>query len=352
MPRYILHVDVDQFIAAVELLRRPELRGRPVVVGGSGDPTRRGVVATASYEARKFGIDSGMPLRTAARRCPEAVFLPVDPPAYRAASEQVMAALGTFRGVLEVAGWDEAYLEVEAADPESLARDIRRAVSDRTGLSCSVGIGRNKLQAKIASGLAKPGGVFRLTSENWTEVMDGLPPHTLWGIGRKRGRQLEALGIRTVADLAAAEEGRLAEAFGPAVGPWLRRVARGEDDTPVLAEPHPAKSRGREETYQEDIADPQLVREEVVRLAREVVADLGEEGRPAVRIIVKVRFAPFDTHTHSVPVRPPGRDEGLIERAALEALDRFELDRPVRLLGVRADLAPPEGTGTSTRSGQ
>ncbi|MBI2237352.1 MAG: DNA polymerase IV, partial [Actinobacteria bacterium] len=150
MPRYVLHVDLDQFIAAVELLRRPELRGKPVVVGGSGDPTKRGVVSTASYEARAFGIRSAMPLRTAYRKCPDAVFLPVDADAYLEASERVMATLRTFPAIVEVAGWDEAYLEVETDDPERLAEDVRRAVVERTRLECSVGIGENKLQAKIA----------------------------------------------------------------------------------------------------------------------------------------------------------------------------------------------------------
>jgi DNA polymerase-4 len=163
MPPFVLHADLDQFIAAVEVLRRPELRGKPVVVGGRGDPTARGVVSTASYEARRFGIGSGMPLRTAARKCPEAVFLPVDAPAYRASSERAMAVLARFPAVLEVAGWDEAFLQAEVPDPEALARDIQEAVRGDTGLVCSVGVGDNKLRAKLASGFAKPGGVFRLT---------------------------------------------------------------------------------------------------------------------------------------------------------------------------------------------
>lgn len=339
MPRYVLHVDLDQFIAAVELLRRPELRGKPVVVGGSGDPTKRGVVSTASYEARAFGIRSAMPLRTAYRKCPDAVFLPVDADAYLEASREVMATLRTFPAIVEVAGWDEAYLEVETDDPERLAEDIRRAVLVRTRLECSVGIGENKLQAKIAAGLAKPAGVFRLTRESWDDVMDGMTPDALWGIGRKRARQLEALGIRTVGKLARTDQAELARAFGPSTGPWMRRLALGEDDSPVAAEPFRARSRGRETTFQEDLRDPEKVRAEVVRLAREVAEDVAEEGRRAVRVIVKIRFAPFDTHTHGVPVAEPSAEPAALERTALAALDRFELDRPVRLVGVRADLA-------------
>jgi len=205
-PRHILHVDLDQFIAAVEILRHPELRGKSVVVGGSGDPSQRGVVSTASYEARRYGVASGMPLRTAARRCPEAVFLPVDGPAYHAASDQVMATLRTLPAVVEVAGWDEAFLEVDSDDPVSFARELQRAVLDRTGLSCSVGIGQNKLHAKIASGMDKPGGVFVLTAENWFDVMGSRPVEALWGVGGKTGRRLAAFGIRTVRDLAGADE--------------------------------------------------------------------------------------------------------------------------------------------------
>lgn len=345
MPRFVLHVDLDQFIAAVEVLRRPELRGRPVVVGGAGDPTMRGVVSTASYEARRFGIRSGMPLRTAARRCPEAVFLPVDAPAYRAASARVMAVLASFPGTLEVAGWDEAFLEARTEEPERLAEAIRRAVRERTGLSCSVGIGANKLQAKIATGMAKPGGTFRLTGENWGPVMEEMPADALWGVGPKRGRRLAALGMGTVGELAGADPEALAREFGPNTGPWLVRRARGEDDSPVVSERPPARSRGRETTFQQDLEDPAAVRREVERLARDLAGEIAEEGRPAVRVVVKVRFRPFVTHDHGVTLDRPESDPEAIVRGALRALDRFELDRPVRLLGVRAELAHPDQPG-------
>ena len=167
MGQWVLHVDLDQFIAAVEVLRRPELRGRPVVVGGNGDPTERGVVSTASYEARAFGVHSGLPLRTAARRCADAVFLPVDREAYDAASAEVMATLRSMDAVVEVMGWDEAFLAVDTDDPEQVAREIQQRVRAATRLDCSVGIGQNKLQAKLATGFGKPAGVFRLTGENW-----------------------------------------------------------------------------------------------------------------------------------------------------------------------------------------
>ena len=351
MARYVLHVDLDQFIAAVELLRRPELRGKPVVVGGAGDPTQRGVVSTASYEARRYGISSGMPLRTAARRCPEAVFLPVDGPVYHAASKEVMAALRALPVVVEVAGWDEAFLEVDTDDPVSFARDLQRAVQDRTGLSCSVGIGENKLHAKIASGMDKPGGVVVLTAESWFPVMGRRPVDALWGIGRKTARRLARLGLRTVTDLAGADDEALAGAFGPNTGPWLRAVARGEGPSRVHPEPHVARSTSRETTFQRDLVDPGDIRREVAVLAGKVAQDVERLGRPAVRVVVKVRFAPFVTATHGVPVSPPTADPASIEKAALAALERFQVDRPVRLLGVRAELTPPGGSSGGSAGG-
>lgn len=337
--RYVLHVDLDEFIAAVEILRRPELAGRPVVVGGSGDPTQRGVVATANYVAREFGVHSGIPLRTAVRKCPDAVFLPTDAPAYEAASEQIMDVLRSFDAVVEVAGWDEAFLEVYADAPEVVAGAVRERVLAETRLHSSVGIGDNKLRAKLASGFAKPQGVYRLTKENWREVMDSRPTGALWGIGAKTARKLaDRLSITTVLELAVAEEQPLADTFGPTIGPWLRRVARGIDPSPVVAEPWEPRSRGKEHTYQENIADPDAIRAEVERLAREVAELVAAEGRPALRVAVKVRFAPFFTATHSAPLAAPTADADPIAAAAAVALAKFTLDRPVRLLGVRADL--------------
>jgi DNA polymerase IV len=339
--RYVLHMDLDQFIAAVEMLRRPEIRDKPVVVGGDGDPTKRGVVSTANYEARRFGIRSAMPLRTAFKRAPEAVFLPVDADAYLEASRGVMDTLRTFPAVVEVAGWDEAFMEVEIDDPEGLAREVQKAVLDRTELWCSIGVGDNKLRAKIATGFAKPAGVFRLTRENWFEVMGPQPTSELWGIGKKTAPKLEALGIRTVEELATADEEMLAARFGPSIGPWLRRLGTGEDDSPVSAEPYVARGRGRERTFQQDIADPEEIRREVAVLARQIAEDLKDEGRVAERVVVKVRFKPFFTSTHGVPLPEPSLEPDALEEGAMAALAKFELDRPVRLLGVRVELAPP-----------
>ena len=182
MTRWVLHVDLDQFIAAVEVLRHPELRGQPVVVGGDGDPAKRGVVSTASYEARELGVHSGLPLRTAKKRCPDCIFLPVDAPAYLEVSAVIMDVLRDTGAPVEVLGWDEAFVGLEtneadeAADPESFARDLAASVKEATSLDCSVGIGENKLQAKIATGFGKPAGVFRLTSDTWYELLGDRPP--------------------------------------------------------------------------------------------------------------------------------------------------------------------------------
>ena len=338
-------MDLDQFIVAVEVLRRPELRGLPVIVGGDGDPTKRGVVASASYEARGLGgpvsksVHSGLPLRTAARRIPDGVFLAVDRPAYEEASQVVMTALRGLGYVVEVMGWDEAFLAVESDDPEAVARQIQAAIRAAAQLDSSVGIGRNRLQAKLATGFAKPAGIFRLTSENWSDVLGARPADALWGIGRRTAQKLESLGIATVAELAAADPARLAASFGPATGPWLVQTARGIAPAEVTDEPYQPRGHGRETTFQENISDWQLVRAEVIRLAGLVSQDVAAEGRPAARVIVKVRFAPFFTFTRGVPLAAPTMDLAAIEAGALAALDRFTRRDPVRLLGVRAEFA-------------
>ncbi len=343
MTRWVLHVDLDQFIAAVEVLRRPELRGRPIVVGGDGDPTKRGVVSTASYEARAYGVHSGLALRTAARRCPEAVFLPVDREVYETVSAEVMDTLREFDAVVEVLGWDEAFLAVDTDDPEAVAREIAERVRAATDLDCTVGIGQNKLQAKLATGFGKPAGVFRLTYQTWFEVLGDRPTDALWGIGVKTAKRLAGLGIATVGDLATADPDHLAGHFGPTIGPWLVLIARGHGSSEVDDTPYLVRSRGRETTFQQNISDWAEVRREVVRLARQVADDVAAEQRPAVRVVVKVRYAPFITHTHGQQLAAPDSEPAVIEQAALTALDRFApanggSGRPIRLLGVRAEF--------------
>jgi DNA polymerase-4 len=332
-------VDLDQFIAAVEVLRNPELRGRPVVVGGDGDPTKRGVVSTASYEAREYGVHSGLPLRTAARRCPDAVFLPVDADAYEAASATVMSTLRETDAVVEVLGWDEAFLGVETDDPESFARDVQRRVREASDLDCSVGIGQNKLQAKLATEFGKPAGVYRLTSENWFDVLGDRTTDALWGIGSKTAKRLAGLGITTVSELAGTDPQVLAAELGPTTGPWLVRIARGSASAVVDSTPHVARSRSRETTFQENLEDWAEVRAEVSKLANRVADDVLAEGRPATRVVVKVRYAPFFTRTHGRALSAPTTDAHEIERGALAALELFADARPVRLLGVRVEFS-------------
>ena len=341
MASWVLHVDLDQFIAAVEVLRRPELAGKPVVVGGRGDPTERGVVSTASYEARAFGVGSGMPLRTAARKCPDAVFLPVDAPAYDAASARVMETLRSFDVPVEVLGWDEAFLGVETDDPQGFADAVRDAVLEATGLHCSVGIGDNKLRAKIATEFGKPRGTFTLTDETWFEVMGDRPTDALWGIGSKTARKLAGLGIHTVRELAGTDAQLLADRLGPRMGPWYRRLGRGVDTSPVDASPYVPRGHGRETTFQHDLTDWDEVAGEVRRLAARVLADVRAEGRPAVRVGLKLRYAPFETRTRSLTLPEPTLDEDVVSSAAVDLLGRLDGSRAVRLVGVRLEMAPP-----------
>lgn len=344
MAPWVLHVDLDQFIAAVELLRRPELRGQPVIVGGRGDPTERAVVSTASYEAREYGITSGMPLKTAVRRCPQAVLLPVDAPLYEAASQQVMDTLRALDGtVVEVLGWDEAFVGVDTDDPEVFARRIQAAVLAATDLHCSVGIGDTKIRAKIATDFGKPQGIFRLTRENWFEVMGGRPTSALWGVGTRISARLTGLGVVTVRDLARADPERLAAEFGPTMGPHYGRLGRGVSSARVDDTPYIPRVHGREVTYQQNLTDPDDIARAIASLAEQVVRDIAAEGRPCRRVHLKVRFAPFSTVARSRKLAEPTYDAGVLGDTALDLLRGLEDQRPIRLLGVRAEMVPPEG---------
>ena len=298
----------------------------------------RAQAGLAVAQARAFGVHSGLPLRTAYRRCPGAVFLPVDREAYEDASAAVMATLTEFDATVEVSGWDEAFLAVDTGDPEAVARQIQDRVRAATSLECTVGIGENKLQAKLATGFGKPAGIFRLTRDTWYQVLGDRPTDALWGIGAKTAKRLAALGISTVADLAATDPRALASHLGPVIGPWLVQTARGFDPSPVVSTPYVPRSRGREITFQQDISDWAQVRHEVVRLAHQVSADVASEQRPAVRVVVKVRYAPFITRTHGHALGTPTSDAAAIQQAALAALGQFTERRPVRLLGVRAEF--------------
>ena len=330
---------MDQFIAAVELLRHPELAGLPVVVGGAGDPTLRSVVATASYAAREFGVHSGMPMRTAVKKCPDAVFLPADNAAYEKASAEVQAVLRSFDVVVEVLGWDEAFLGADTSDPESLAHQIQAAVLAATRLHCSIGIGDNTLRAKLATEFAKPAGVFRLTADNWEPVMFDRPTRALWGVGAKTARKLAELGLVSVRDLAAADPSVVAERLGPSIGPWMVQLALGNGRRAVIGTPWVPRSHSRETTFQQNLDDWPQVRRELVTLVGRVHQDVRGDGRPVGRVAVKVRFAPFFTSTRSTTLTTPAGDLTTLAAAALDVLERFDHNRPIRLLGVRAEFA-------------
>jgi DNA polymerase-4 len=352
--RWVLHVDLDQFIAAVEVLRNPALAGKPVIVGGRGDPAERAVVSTASYEARQYGVGSGMPLRIAARKVPDAIILPVDAPAYLAASDEVMATLREQPGaVVQVLGWDEAFVGVTTPDPEAYARRVQAAVLDRTRLHCSVGIGDTLVRAKNATDFGKPRGVFRLTAENWLEVMGDKPTAALWGVGSKVSKRLALLGVTTVRQLAVADPDALAGEFGPKMGPWYRQLGRGDgaavvDDTPWVARGH-----SKETTFQVDIVDPQEIEDAARRLLDQVLDEVAADDRPVVGLGLKVRYAPFLTKTFTKKI-PSTSDRAVVVERALELVAKIEPGRPIRLLGLRAEMAMPDDAReghTPTRSG-
>ena len=339
MGRWVLHVDLDQFIAAVEVLRRPELRGLPVVVGGDGDPTKRGVVSTASYEARAFGVRSGMPLRTAARRIPGAVFLAVDKDAYEAASAEVMGVLRGTGAVVEVLGWDEAFLGVVTDDPEAYARDVQRQVVEATALECSVGIGKNKLQAKVATDFGKPAGVYRLTGETWFECsVTGRPMPSGASAGARRPSSRRRGSGRSVSWRTPTPRGSRPFSarpsdrglFASVVGSTTARCTAAST-SPVRAAARSPSSR-TSRTGTTSAARPP-------GCSRQVAADVLGDGRAVVRVVVKIRLSTFLTRTHGRTLPAPVSDADAIEAAALQAFGSFEPRGRVRLIGVRAEFA-------------
>lgn len=347
---WILHVDLDQFLASVELQRRPDLVGLPVIVGGSGDPTEaRKVVTCASYEARAHGVHAGMPLRVAARRCPDATFLPSDPDAYDAASERVMTALRDLGHPVEVWGWDEAYIGAGQADPFALARRIQDTITTETGLTCSVGISDNKQRAKVATGFGKPGGIAALTDENWMSTMGDRPVDALWGVGPKTAKKLAAMGITTVAELATTDAHLLTTTFGPTTGLWILLLAKGGGDTTVSAAPWIPRSRSHVVTFAEDLTDRADMAAAVTDLTQRTLAEIVEQRRVVSRVAVTLRTATFYTRTKIRTLPAPTVDSAAVVATALALLGDFDLDRPVRLLGVRLELSMPDmATGGAT----
>ncbi|MGH2966511.1 MAG: DNA polymerase IV [Solirubrobacterales bacterium] len=335
-PHVYLHADMDAFFVSVELLCRPELRGKPVIVATGTDATVRGVVMAASYEARRFGVHSALPLATAHRRCPEAVLLPRNIELYRRASAKVMGLLSRFSDRIEVAGLDEAYLDLsESPAPKARARQLKRDVRDATGLVCSVGLAPNKLLAKIASDLEKPDGLCVLEPEGMLEAVGGRPAALIPGVGTRTAERLARLGVRTVAELAAADDSALERALGPRLGRELRERARGRDRRP-LATDRERKSESRETTFPADVTDAATLHLTLDRLVDSVCRGLEDEGHVARTVTLKIRLRPFRTHTRSRTLDEPTRDPEMMRAVARRLLEDFDLDAPVRLLGVGA----------------
>lgn len=334
--RRILHIDMDAFFAAIEQQRHPELRGIPVVIGGRGVPTERGVVSTASYEARRFGIHSGMPLRTAYRACPNTVYLPVDFAAYEMVSQQIKSILREFSPVCEDSGVDEAFLDISNCDqtPERLAYAIKQRIQDETGLTCSIGIGPNKLLAKLASDMNKPDGLTLLTESNIKEKVWPLPVRRLLGVGPKTEARLTALGIKTIGELAGVPLANLQMHFGDFHGRDLYESARGIDESPLVTAWEP-RSLGRQITFQQDVSDKCTIATTLKSLVAAVIANAREQRYRAKTVTVRVRFADFETLSRQVTLPRPSSAVATIARAAQECLQRVALVKKVRLLGVR-----------------
>jgi len=340
----IAHLDVDAFYASVELQRRPELRGLPVIVSGSGP---RAVVTTASYEARKFGIGSAMPTARARRLCPDAILVAPDFDAYRAASRKVMDRVRAQVERVEVVGLDEAYLDLDGLmSPRAAMRRLVEEIRAETGLDCSVGIGPNRLVAKVASDADKPRGFVVLTREQACERFGGHPPGLVPGIGPKTVARLQRMGIVTLAALAAAPADVLVAEFGANHGPDLQRRARFEGSAELTLE-RVAVSESRETTFDTDIADPARLAEILADLAGQLCERLTEQQRRGRNIAIKVRLSDFTTVTRARTIGAFTNDAATVAGVAVELLRAYAPARPVRLLGVRvaafesSEVAPP-----------
>ncbi len=389
--RLIAHLDMDAFYASVALLRYPELRGKPVVIGGGSlhqpletadrvtggvvrkfatlrDYTGRGVVMTATYEARALGLHSALGLMKAGAIAPDVVLLPTDFDSYRKYSRLFKAAVRTLATQIEDRGIDEIYIDLTdvetpfqglaAREPSpdpwrragAVAQSIKEAVRAATGLSCSIGVASNKLLAKIASDLDKPDGLTLLTPADIPKRIWPLPARKINGIGPKTSAKLEALGIRTIGELACADPPWLIENFGANYGAWLHEVAHGRDERPVVTHSE-TKSISRETTFERDLSATRD-RDELSRVFTELCAgvsdDLRRKGYVGRTIGLKLRFDNFKTVTRDQTIDPPTRDPQTIRRVAGECLKRVPLDRRIRLLGVRASaLAPEDGLATT-----
>jgi DNA polymerase-4 len=342
----VLHVDMDAFYASCELRRRPELVGLPMIVGGDGS---RGVVTAATYEARRFGIHSAMPMSRAKRLCPQLVVVPPDFSLYTEVSAGVMAIFRDVTPVVEPLSLDEAFLDVSGAirrlgPPAVIAEAIRDRVHDEQGITCSVGVASTKFVAKLASTRAKPDGLLVVPADRVVAFLHPLPVAQLWGVGEKTEEALNRLGLRTVGDLAHTPVDTLVRALGPAAGSHLAELAWGRDPRRVVA-PEREKSVSNEETLPRDVDDPEVVRRELLRLAEKVAARLRAAGFAGRTVGIKVRFADFSTISRSRTLASPTDVGQEIYATARELYDALGLQRArLRLVGVKVEgLVGAEG---------
>ncbi len=331
--RVIAHCDIDAFYASVELQRRPELRGKPLIVGGLGP---RSVVTTASYEARVFGVDSAMPMAQARRRCPQAVVLPPDMARYRDVSAAVWAIVRSRFAVVQQAGIDEAYIDCTALErPLTALRAMVAEVERATGMFISVGVGPNRLIAKTTSGAAKPRGFAVLSREQACEQFASSPVRKLQGVGPRTAERLAELGITTIGALQRHPVETLSEAIGTGSGPRLHALAHFLDDSAVVVE-REVKSCSRETTFPADISEPPRVLAALDALAERLAEDLERKALAGRTVGIKLRLADWSTRTRATTLPEPTRDPQTIRRIARELLEREAVTEPVRLIGVRS----------------
>jgi DNA polymerase-4 len=335
----VLHVDMDAFFASVSLLRRPDLQGTPVIVGGAGT---RGVVLSATYEARVHGVHSAMPMMRARRLCPQATVLPPDGAAYARASAGVMAVFRSITPLVEPISQDEAFLDVRGAgrrlgSPTQIGEWIRATVEDEQGITCSVGIASTKFVAKLASARCKPDGLLVVPADDVVGFLHPLPVGALWGVGDKTAEVLSRLGLHTVGDLANTPTATLQRALGPAAGAHLSALAWGRDARAVVPS-EPDKSIGAEETFSSDVDDPAVIARELLRLSERTAARLRASDQVGRTVSIKIRFADFTTITRSRTLREATDVGRTVYETALALYQALGLERArLRLVGVRVE---------------
>ncbi|MFW6414115.1 MAG: DNA polymerase IV [Verrucomicrobiota bacterium] len=335
--RIIFHLDMDAFFAAVEQRDHPEYRGRPVVVGAP--PDRRGVVSTASYEARRYGVHSALPSRTARERCPHAVFLPVRMEHYSAVSRAVMGILHNFTPFVEKVSIDEAFMDlrgqgVSYRQSKMTAEKLKEQIYQTTGLTASVGIAPNKFLAKLASDMDKPDGLTKVpqSPEEVREFLAPLAVNKLWGVGKATDEQLRKFRIRTIGDLQLYSEDTLQRFLGNRLGSHLFQLSRGLDNRPVVTE-HEEKSISNEHTFPQDIIDERILKQALVKLTEKVGYRLRKSGKIASTAIIKIRYEDFSTITRQQRLEPPTNTDRLLVTSALQLWEKEKRGRPVRLIG-------------------